>query len=228
MTHETSRIDLTSATPVIPPLRQGFSPYVQLGFKRSLDVLTAALCLVLLSPLIGFLWWRIRRDGGPGFYSQSRVGRNGRIFQCWKLRSMVVDAERALAEHLATDPMAAQEWAATQKLAQDPRITPLGHVIRKYSLDELPQLWNVLLGEMSLIGPRPVREDELALYGSHKEAYLTMRPGVSGLWQVSGRNSVTYARRVALDVCYANKINAFMDLRIALATIRVVLKGTGQ
>jgi lipopolysaccharide/colanic/teichoic acid biosynthesis glycosyltransferase len=156
------------------------------------------------------------------------VGRNGRAFRCWKIRSMVHDAEARLAELLETDLAAAEEWETYQKLDDDPRIMPLGDVLRRTSLDELPQLWNVLRGDMSLVGPRPVTAPELERYGASRSAYCAMRPGITGLWQVSGRNEVTYAERVALDVEYLRKMSLRLDVRIMLQTAGVVLRPTGK
>ena len=154
--------------------------------KRPLDVVLALAMLPILVPVIAFLWLMVRRDGGNGFFGHTRVGRDGKTFKCWKLRSMVVDAEASLVSHLRTNPAAAAEWASDHKLVNDPRITRIGAFLRKSSLDELPQIWNVLKGEMSFVGPRPVVADELTRYGASKWAYLQSRPGITGLWQVSG------------------------------------------
>ena len=141
---------------------------------------------------------------------------------------MCVASEACLSAHLATDPAAAAEWARDFKLKNDPRITRLGNILRKTSLDELPQLWNVLCGEMSLVGPRPVMHAELEKYGVHKMAYLAVLPGITGLWQVSGRNDVTYAERVDMDVAYARKITLGSDLSILLLTFGAVVKASGK
>ena len=195
--------------------------------KPVFDRIGAALLLLLLAPLIGALWLIVRRDGGPGFFGHQRVGRHGRLFRCWKIRSMVPDADARLTRHLAENPAAAAEWARDFKLTDDPRITRLGAFLRRSSLDELPQLWNVLMGQMSLVGPRPVTPAEYASYGRSQRYYSRLRPGLTGLWQVSGRNATGYRARVALDVGYYWRASAMLDLRILLATAGVVLRRTG-
>jgi lipopolysaccharide/colanic/teichoic acid biosynthesis glycosyltransferase len=141
---------------------------------------------------------------------------------------MVPDAAEQLRRHLERDPEAAAEWAATRKLSQDPRITRLGDMLRRTSLDELPQLWNVLRGEMSFVGPRPVPEDELQMYGAARSAYCAMRPGITGLWQISGRNDISYAERVKLDTEYLRRMSPGLDLSIILRTALVVFRPTGR
>ena len=182
-------------------------PQAQFGLyrryaKRVIDLIIVLMTLPAVIPVILILALYIKLDGGPAFYVQNRVGRGGRIFRMWKLRSMVLDADKKLQDLLDHDPDARSEWNDTQKLKRDPRITPVGQVIRKTSLDELPQIWNVLVGDMSLVGPRPVTEVELAKYAGHEQCYLALRPGVTGLWQVSGRNGLGYAERVRLDAEY--------------------------
>lgn len=199
------------------------------GAKRMLDlalVLAAApFVLPLLLPMIAL----IRASGGPVLFGHVRVGRDGRPFRCWKLRTMVSDADARLRRHLAEDGAAAAEWQATRKLARDPRITALGRALRKSSLDELPQLWNVFRGDMSLIGPRPVTAAELAEYDPPaRAAYLALRPGITGLWQVTGRNALTLAERSRLDRAYAENFGPAQDLRILMRTVPVVLAGTGR
>ena len=195
--------------------------------KRGLDITVAALLLVLLAPLMLALASLIRRDGGAAFFRHQRMGVGGRPFHCLKFRSMHMDAQRLLHEFLETDPAAAQEWAAARKLRNDPRVTPLGHVLRSTSLDELPQLINVLRGEMSLVGPRPIVADEREYYGRHIESYYKVRPGVTGLWQVSGRSSTSYERRVALDVRYVKRHSLRLDAWILFRTIPAVLSRRG-
>lgn len=196
--------------------------------KRPLDILLAVLMLPALVPVIALLWLLVRRDGGNGFFGHLRVGRDGKSFRCWKLRSMVVDAEVLLAQHLAADPAAAAEWRRDHKLSDDPRVTRLGAFLRRSSLDELPQIWNVLCGEMSFVGPRPVVIDELARYGASRWAYLQTRPGITGLWQVSGRNDISYDDRVALDVQYSSDMRLSRDIRIMVMTAGAVLHCTGK
>lgn len=204
------------------------SYYNDYGLKRMIDLLGSAALLIALSPVLLFFWLAIRRDGGPGLYSQQRVGRDGKIFTCWKLRSMCVNAEQRLAEHIATDPVAATEWAVSQKLKKDPRITSIGRIIRKYSIDELPQIWNVLRGDMSFVGPRPFMPCQEDLYSGDTDGYYATRPGITGLWQVSCRNDASFATRVVYDSRYAADITLMNDIRIYLATVRVVLRGTGH
>jgi exopolysaccharide production protein ExoY len=162
-------------------------------------------------------------DGGPILFRHKRVGRDGRIFSCLKFRTMANDAEDRLKAILASDPKARAEWEANQKLEDDPRITCVGEFFRKTSLDELPQFWNVLRGEMSVVGPRPIVADEARHYGEHFEDYLSVRPGVTGLWQVMGRSRTTYDERVAMDVDYVRNRSFRMDLWIILKTVKVML-----
>ncbi len=196
--------------------------------KRVFDVVFALVLLPFLVPVIGVLWLSVRRDGGPGFFGHERIGRDGVAFRCWKLRTMVVDAEARLCAHLAADPEAAAEWAREHKLSNDPRVTRWGRFLRRTSLDELPQIWNVLRGEMSFVGPRPVVLAELDRYGPHRAAYCALRPGITGLWQVSGRNDVSYAERVQLDASYARSCGLWRDLEIILRTAHAVLGATGR
>lgn len=193
-----------------------------------LNQAVALLLLVLLSPLmlgIACLVWR--RDGAPVFFAHYRVGLDGRLFRCLKFRTMRRDAEQRLADLLAREPAARAEWARDQKLTHDPRVTPVGRFLRRSSLDELPQLINVLRGEMSLVGPRPVTVGELTRYGAVRWHYLSVRPGITGLWQVSGRNNTTYAERVALDRRYVEKRSVLMDMHILVKTARVVVERDG-
>lgn len=201
--------------------------YARVG-KRAVDILFVICILPIAFPLIAILAVLVARDGARPFFGHARMGRNGKSFYCWKLRSMVPDAKERLAAHLAANPAAKAEWDATFKLNDDPRITRLGQFTRKTSLDELPQLWNILKGEMSVVGPRPVTAEELKLYGSDAAYYKAMRPGLTGLWQVSGRNDVSYEERVALDVRYAQSYGFWMDLRIIFATAKAVLSRTGK
>jgi lipopolysaccharide/colanic/teichoic acid biosynthesis glycosyltransferase len=190
--------------------------------KRVFDIVLSVVLLPVLLPVIAALWVLTRRDGGPGFFGHTRVGLNGRSFKCWKIRSMVVDAEPRLQAHLAENPEAAAEWARDHKLAEDPRITRLGNFLRRSSLDELPQIWNVLKGEMSFVGPRPVTRIEMRKYGHCRTAYLSLKPGITGLWQVSGRNEVSYDERVAMDVQYLQTMSIWTDIKIILKTAGAV------
>jgi exopolysaccharide production protein ExoY len=195
------------------------------SLKRVFDCTLVLLAAPIVVPLILLLALLIRLDGGPAFYRQERIGLNGRPFRIWKLRSMRVGAEELLAEHLAADAAARAEWEATQKLKDDPRITPIGRPIRKTSLDELPQIWNVLLGDMSLVGPRPMLPEQEPLYRG--VAYYELRPGLTGFWQIRDRNGTTFASRAGYDNYYARRLSFGTDLGVLLATVRVVLRGTG-
>lgn len=168
------------------------------------------------------------QDGGPVIFAHKRLGRNGKPFHCLKFRSMRVDAEARLAEVLAADPVAREEWARDHKLRRDPRVTRLGDFLRRSSLDELPQFFNVIRGDMSLVGPRPIVEGERAKYGRRFQAYCAVKPGITGLWQVSGRNDVSYRARVAMDTCYARKKNLGLDLYILFMTVPCVLRSRGS
>lgn len=194
-------------------------------FKRILDIVLVLLALPIVLPTLLILALLVARDGNNPFYGQTRIGRNGKEFTMWKLRSMVPNAHVLLAGHLALDPAAKREWDETQKLKNDPRITKIGQLMRKASLDELPQLWNVLTGEMSLVGPRPMMPEQKSLYPG--KAYYSMRPGLTGLWQISQRNASSFASRADFDTSYAGQLSLRTDLGIIFATVGVVLRGTG-
>jgi lipopolysaccharide/colanic/teichoic acid biosynthesis glycosyltransferase len=191
-------------------------------------VVTLALLLFLLPVMILVAVAVYAQDGGPILFAHRRIGWNGRVFHCLKFRSMAVDAEQRLANLLAVDPAARAEWALDHKLRRDPRVTPLGVFLRKSSLDELPQLFNVLRGEMSLVGPRPIVEAEVAKYGHRFQHYCAVKPGITGLWQVSGRNDTSYRTRVALDSLYAHRRNVGLDAYIIACTLPVVLTKKGS
>ena len=196
--------------------------------KRIVDLLLASTAIFFLLPVFFLLFLLIRIGSpGPAFYSQMRVGRKGRLFRIWKLRSMYIDADERLNSILDTNPALYEEWQATQKLKNDPRITPAGSLLRRFSLDELPQLWNVLRGDMSLVGPRPCMADQIPLYGDDFGLYCAVQPGLTGLWQVSGRNGTTYAERVRLDAYYVRNWSPWMDTCILFKTLWVVLKHDG-
>jgi exopolysaccharide production protein ExoY len=196
--------------------------------ERHLNQAGAFVLLLLAAPLMLLVAWLIwRRDGAPILFAHYRVGRNGELFKCLKFRSMYRDSERMLQELLLSDPAARAEWERDQKLSRDPRVTPVGHFLRKTSLDELPQLINVLRGEMSLVGPRPITTGELARYGAARWHYLSVTPGMTGLWQVSGRNNTTYDERVALDRRYVEERSVGLDLSILWRTLGVVLARDG-
>ena len=187
----------------------------------------AAAILALLAPLLAVLAWMIRRDGGPATFEHYRVGCGGRLFRCIKFRTMRPDAEGVLREVLERSEALRAEWQRDHKLRNDPRVTPVGRWLRRSSLDELPQLFNVLRGEMALVGPRPVTVPELRRYGRARWQYLSVVPGMTGLWQVSGRNRTTYERRVELDELYVNTRSAWLDIKILARTVVVVLTGDG-
>jgi Undecaprenyl-phosphate galactose phosphotransferase WbaP len=196
--------------------------------KRAFDLFAACAGLIVLAPFFAVAGWLIRRTtSGPVFYSQPRRGLNGRVFRAWKFRTMAADAERVLALHLAANPGLKREWERDHKLKRDPRVTAVGRFLRKTSLDELPQLWNVLRGEMSLVGPRPIVDDEIAKYGAKYALYKRVRPGISGLWQVSGRNNTTYEERIGYDEYYVRNWSPWLDLYILGRTVKVVLTGDG-
>lgn len=207
-------------------LTQGWS-YARWG-KRAFDVVAGLLLLFLFAPAMLFLGLVVALDGGRPFISLRRLGRDGNHFACWKIRTMVMVAETRLAQILAQDPEAAAEWARDQKLVDDPRVTRLGKALRSTSLDELPQLWNVVRGDMSLVGPRPITDAEMVRYGEAGSSYISVRPGLTGLWQVQGRNSVSYDERVRLNVDYVSNLSFRADLSILLRTVGAVLNRTGR
>ena len=197
------------------------------ALKRLFDIAGAlGLCLVF-SPLFLIIAVRMGLERGPILFRHRRVGQGGRSFDCLKFRTMVPNAEQTLRDLLEKDPQARAEWLRDHKLRNDPRVTRLGRFLRKTSLDELPQLWNVLRGEMSLVGPRPIVKDEMLRYGRYLPSYLAAKPGITGLWQVTGRNDTDYRRRIVLDTYYVRKQTFVMDLKILLKTVKVVLWGRG-
>ncbi|MFM2484500.1 undecaprenyl-phosphate galactose phosphotransferase WbaP [Celerinatantimonas yamalensis] len=195
--------------------------------KRAFDIVVSSILLILFSPLFVYLTCKIRRDGGPATYGHERIGYRGRAFKCLKFRSMVINSQAVLAELLANDPQAQAEWDKDFKLKNDPRITSIGQFIRKTSLDELPQLWNVFKGEMSLVGPRPIVEEELKRYHDDVEYYLMVKPGMTGLWQVSGRNDTSYANRIYFDSWYVKNWSLWYDIAILFKTAKVVIAKDG-
>lgn len=198
-------------------------------FKRGFDIVGALAGIVLLSPLLLMLAALVKfSDRGSVAYGHLRIGRNGAVFRCWKFRTMVENGDEVLAAHFASNPQDRVEWNATRKLQNDPRVTRVGAVLRKLSLDELPQIINILIGEMSFVGPRPVVKDELELYGSAAAYYLRSRPGLTGLWQVSGRNDVSYGTRVAFDRHYVENWSFTFDLKILIMTIPAVISSRGS
>jgi exopolysaccharide production protein ExoY len=196
---------------------------------RAFDIVFALLAIAFSAPLlIAVALGVFLTDGGPPVFAHQRIGRSGRSFRCLKFRSMVVDAEARLAVLLASDPVARRDWEHDHKLRRDPRITKIGDFLRKSSVDELPQLFNVLRGEMSIVGPRPIVTAEVARYGARFASYCQVRPGITGLWQVSGRNDTTYRRRVALDTLYARHKCLTLDIKIVAMTIPAVFFARGS
>jgi exopolysaccharide production protein ExoY len=194
--------------------------------KRIFDLTCIVLAAPLIVPMIALLAVLVAFDGGKPFYRQARVGRDGRLYTMWKLRTMVAGADAKLETYLASDPAARAEWDSTQKLKNDPRITSFGGLLRKTSLDELPQLLNVIKGEMSLVGPRPMLPEQQVMYPG--TAYYDLLPGITGPWQVSARNETTFAERAHFDTRYARSLSFFEDLKMLVSTIRVVVRATGH
>jgi len=210
-------------------IQAGRISYRETG-KRILDFTLAALAVppTLVIVLLIAVVMVVSGDRGPIFFGHKRIGKNGKTFRCWKIRSMVTDAEKKLRAHLDANPEAAAEWERDHKLENDPRITRFGAFLRATSLDELPNVWNVLKGDLSLVGPRPIVRAEVRKYGCNKRDYFSVRPGVTGLWQISGRNDITYRQRVLLDVEYIQNISMKLDLKVILATVGAVLNRTGK
>jgi exopolysaccharide production protein ExoY len=197
---------------------------IGLTSKRIVDIVLALSGIVLLAPLLIICFlvtWK--SSSGPIIFRHKRVGFNGKTFDCLKFRTMVADAPERLRKLLEADAGVAAEWAKYQKLRNDPRVTPIGAILRKSSLDELPQLFNVLIGDMSIVGPRPVTEDELLRYGASVKVYTACRPGITGLWQVTGRSSTSYEKRVSCDAYYARTWSLALDCKIIIVTIPSVL-----
>ena len=226
---DADRAQLMAGTMLGAPAVRMLSP-VGGGLKRFVDVTGAACGLLVLSPMLLMIAAMVRwgPHGGPVLFGHTRIGLNGRPFRCWKFRTMATDGDALLAFHLAADPAARWEWENTRKLRSDPRVTPLGAVMRRLSIDELPQLFNVLRGDMSLVGPRPVVEDELNRYGRFADRYLRSRPGLTGLWQVSGRSDTSYRKRVACDRMYVERWSLGSDFAILVRTVGVVCSARGS
>lgn len=209
--------------------RTGQAKVRHLPLKRTFDILFSLSAMVLGAPLFGFLALAIRLSSpGPIIYGHKRMGRGGRPFRCYKFRSMYPDAAQRLRHILETDSAAREEWKASRKLKSDPRVTPIGRLLRKYSLDELPQFWNVLWGELSVVGPRPLTRDEIVNeVGVRAAKTLSVRPGLTCLWQVQGRNDLSYRERIDLDVEYVERRTFWLDLKIVLRTIPAMLHSRG-
>lgn len=200
----------------------------QSGPERMRDIAFSLALIIFLLPVLLLLMMLVTLcDPGPPIFAHLRVGKDGRRFKCYKLRSMYRDAEERLVDLLETNPVMRREWEASYKITNDPRVTPLGNFLRRSSLDELPQLFNVLNGSMTLVGPRPVVADELPRYGRHAACYLQVKPGLTGLWQVTGRCEVSYRRRIATDRLYVRRKSLMLDFKILLATVPAVLARKG-
>ena len=220
-----SRVNNRYAQTVLRDTTAPSSGLYRTAFKRVLDIALVCLAAPIIVLTVALLALGAARDGGNPFYCQDRVGRDGRVFRMWKLRTMVLDADARLADHLASDATARREWDTSQKLKSDPRITRFGRMLRKCSLDELPQLWNVLTGEMSLVGPRPMMTSQQDIYPG--TAYYRLRPGITGSWQVSRRNESSFAERAGFDTDYEQSLALGTDLRLLVRTVGVVLRATG-
>ena len=195
--------------------------------KRMLDIVGALAIGLAFSPLLVVIAVRMGVEDGPILFRHRRIGQGGRTFECLKFRTMVPNAEQILHDLLERDPEARAEWLRDHKLRCDPRVTRLGRFLRKTSLDELPQIWNVLRGEMSLVGPRPIVKEEMLRYGRYLTTYMDVKPGITGLWQVTGRNDTDYRRRVIMDTYYVRRQNLMLDIGILLRTVKVVLARHG-
>ena len=228
MTIQINDLDRREASPVVGrftvPTTHNTQLYRKAG-KRALDIALVLLSAPIVFPVILILAALVALDGHNPFYLQNRVGKDGRVFKIFKLRSMVPNAKASLKDILAKNSDARAEWEANQKLRHDPRITRLGRIIRNTSLDELPQLLNVLKGDMSLIGPRPMMIEQIPLYPDNH--YYAMRPGISGLWQVTDRNASTFAERATYDAEYHRRLSLWLDITILARTFGVVMRGTG-
>ena len=197
---------------------------IGLTSKRVIDIILAVSGIILLAPLLIICFVvTVATSPGPALFRHKRVGFNGKYFDCLKFRTMVTDAPERLRQLLDSDPVAAAEWESNRKLRHDPRVTAIGDILRRSSLDELPQLFNVLKGDMSIVGPRPVTAEELVRYSGAVDAYLSCRPGITGLWQVSGRSTTTYSKRVACDAFYAREWSMALDAKIVIVTIPSLL-----
>lgn len=200
-----------------------------LGAKRCSDILMAGMFFALFGWAYALVWISVLiSSGSPAIYMQPRYGRHGKVFRFYKFRTMVRDADAVLARHLRENAAARREWQTYQKLEDDPRITRIGKYLRKYSIDEFPQFWNVLSGDMSMVGPRPCMFAQKDLYGRYWSHYCAVRPGITGLWQISGRNEISYRRRAVMDASYVTDLSLRNDLLILLATFKVVAGARGS
>ena len=221
---EYSAADLVN--PVVPALPYPVRGAYRRGIKRAVDILLVLIVSLPVLAVVLPLSLMVMLDGRSPFFVQDRIGRHGRVFRMVKLRTMVPDADAALEAHLASDPAARAEWDLHQKLHNDPRITPAGSLLRKTSLDELPQFWNVLIGDMSIVGPRPMMVSQQKIYPGTE--YYAMRPGITGFWQISVRNESSFSERAMFDRSYYLLLSLPTDLTVMFKTVGVVLRGTGH
>ena len=199
------------------------------ALKRAFDIVVSLTAIIILSPLLLLVALAVRlSDGGPALFGHTRVGFSGKSFKCWKFRSMIPNSDAIFKQYLADNPDAAREWRQNQKVQNDPRVTPLGFFLRKYSIDELPQLFNILMGDMSFVGPRPIQRSEYGKYGYSLRHYMSTRPGLTGLWQISGRSNSTYQKRVAFDRYYVMHWGMLTDVVLIIKTVPVAITGTGS
>lgn len=221
--------DLQAAFALPLRARRGEHDATKHAIKRGFDLTAGIILLFLLAPLMMMIIVLIRGgDGGPAFYRQTRIGRGGRTFSCWKFRTMARNSDEALRQLLASDPTAAREWAENQKLTHDPRVTPVGVFLRRSSLDELPQLLNIVVGDMSFVGPRPIVAAERERYGEAFSHCFSVPPGLTGLWQISGRSDCSYATRISLDSQYVSEWHLLLDAKILMRTVPAVLTQKGS
>lgn len=214
---------------IVAPMMVDTAPPAPPRWARAIDISGATFALIFFAPvLLLVMLAMVLCDRGPVLFRHKRIGHNGREFFCLKFRTMVVDADERLKHLLATSPEARASWMRDQKLKNDPRVTAVGKFLRVSSLDELPQFWNVLVGEMSLVGPRPITHGEIDRYGRYFVDYISVRPGITGLWQISGRNDVSYRRRVAMDVTYARSQSISLYMRILVFTVPAVIMARGS
>lgn len=221
--------DKAPSKPLVSPAKTPNHPangFYRSYAKRAFDITLILLALPAVAPVIALLALFVALGGGKPFYTQQRVGVNGVSYRIWKLRTMVPNADEVLEEYLAQNPAMRAEWDSKQKLINDPRITKFGNILRKCSLDELPQLWNVLRGDMSLVGPRPMMVSQKEMYPGTD--YYALRPGITGLWQISDRNDTTFAARAKYDSAYNSDLSLKTDVKILFGTVRVVVNGTGH
>uniref|UniRef100_UPI00266F1A57 exopolysaccharide biosynthesis polyprenyl glycosylphosphotransferase n=1 Tax=Turicimonas muris TaxID=1796652 RepID=UPI00266F1A57 len=215
---------LYSENLIVLSVKNNLSRWYNQFVKRVFDMVVSVIGTLLISPFLLVIAILIKATSpGPAIYAHMRLGRHGKMFPCYKFRSMVKDADKKLAAYLASNPSAKAEWEREQKLKNDPRVTRVGMFLRKTSLDELPQLFNVIIGDMSLVGPRPITRSEVCKYGTYFSDYEMVRPGMTGLWQTSGRSDTSYDRRVRLDAWYVRNWNLWLDISMLVKTVRVLL-----